>query len=494
MHRRQVLTTGLATLALPMLGRGAFAAVSGRPLPIPPLAEAGGGVTTLTAAFGQSAFFDGRATPSWGYSQPFLGPTLRMKRGATARMRVENRLDFEITSHWHGGQFPGHMDGGPQLAIAPGAAWEPELEVDQPPATLWYHSHSHGFTAEQVYGGLAGMLQIVDPDRPDGLPGTYGEDDLPLVIQDRTFTESGGFSYAKQGPTRMHGFRGDQILVNGAIRPEAGVPAGLVRLRLLNGSNARIYHLRFSDGRRFHQVASEGGLLPAPVVMDGLTLAPAERAEIVVDFSDGAPVVLWSGADTNDPMSGMMGGLMGRGSAKPPRAVGAPRGVFEIMRFAPDPARPGKVASLPGILPAEIPDLGEPVRRRRFELSMMGGRGMMGGGGMGGMGAMTINGRSHDMARVDVQMRLGETELWEVIADEMAHPFHVHGTQFLVASRNGKPVDQALSGLKDVALVDGHAELLVQVNRKADARTPYMFHCHILEHEDSGMMGQFTVA
>jgi FtsP/CotA-like multicopper oxidase with cupredoxin domain len=141
------------------------------------------------------------------------------------------------------------------------------------------------------------------------------------------------------------------------------------------------------------------------------------------------------------------------------------------------------------------------VRRRRFVLDTHGG--MMGGGGMGmrggmgggmGMMAMTINGRAFDMQRIDAQVRRGETELWEVRASDMAHPFHVHGTSFQVVSRNGVPVDFAASGWKDTVLVDGSAEILMRFDHRADDRTPYMFHCHILEHEDAGMMGQFTVA
>ncbi|MCB1492069.1 MAG: multicopper oxidase domain-containing protein, partial [Rhodobiaceae bacterium] len=232
---------------------------------------------------------DGAATPTWGFSQSYLGPVLRFRRGTSAHVSVKNSLPFPITSHWHGLHVPAIIDGGPQLQIAPGATWTVELPIDQPAATLWYHSHVGGVTAEQVYGGLSGMIIVDDPDAGDqGLPSDYGVDDIPLVIQDRAFGPDGELVYVKRGPALMHGFRADTILVNGAVRPVAGVPAGLVRLRLVNGSNARIYHLRFSDDRSFHQIASDGGLLPAPVPHTELTLAPAERAEVVVDFSDGA--------------------------------------------------------------------------------------------------------------------------------------------------------------------------------------------------------------
>jgi len=504
MKRRDFMATGAMALASPYLTGTAFAAAGGRALPIPPLIDTGEAETSLLAQYGQTAFLDGLQTPTWGYGQAYLGPTLRMTRGALSRMRIINGLKFPITCHWHGLHVAGHLDGGPQGSIAPGADWAPQLPIDQPAATLWYHSHSHGVTSEQVYGGLAGMIQIEDPDAPDsGLPSDYGVDDIPLILQDRAFTDEGAFHYVKQGPALMHGFRADQIMVNGAIRPAASVPGGLVRLRLLNGSNARIYHLSFDDARVFHQVASDGGLLAAPVEMWTLSLAPAERAEIVVDFSDGAAVRLLSGPDMNDPMAGMMarmmGSIMGNGlPPSPPRADNAPKGVFEVMRFEPDSTRRTRHSTLPSTFAgAPSPDFGAPVREREFTLNMHGGGGGGGMGmgmGMGGaMGMMNINGQAFDPNRIDVQMRRGETELWRIKAPEMAHPFHIHGTQFRVLSHNGVGVNQATTGLKDVVVVNGEAEVLVQVNTTADANRPYMFHCHILEHEDAGMMGQFTV-
>jgi len=503
--RRTLIAGTAVVLAAPHIARPAFAAVSGRALPIPPLADTSGGVTTLDAAAGESPFLDGARTPTWGFSQPFLGPVLRFRRGETAHMRVTNRLRWPITSHWHGLHVPAIVDGGPMLEIAPGDTWDAELQVDQPAATLWYHSHSHGVTAEQVYLGLAGMI-IVDDDTADAasLPSDYGVDDLPLAIQDRAFASDASFSYIKAGPALMHGFRADHVMVNGAIRPLADVPAGIVRLRLLNASNSRIYHLRFADGRTFHHTASDGGLLPAPVAVDRLTLAPAERVEVLVDFSGGEAVTLLSGPDVNDPMGGIGGMMGGMLPGAPPQADEGDPGEFEVMRFRPDPARVARVTAIPERFASAPPvRAAETDIRRDFMLDMhvgnMGGGGMgggmMGGGMMGGraMGMMGINGQAYDPARVDVPMRRGVPEIWRVRAMEMAHPFHVHGTQFQVLTMNGEPVPFARTGLKDVVLVEGEAELLLQVDHDATAEVPFMYHCHILEHEDAGMMGQFTV-
>jgi FtsP/CotA-like multicopper oxidase with cupredoxin domain len=268
----------------------------------------------------------------------------------------------------------------------------------------------------------------------------------------------------------------------------------MVRLRILNGSNARIYHFGFEDGRSFSQVGTDGGLLPTPISMNRLTLAPAARAEIIVDFSDGAAVRLLSGPDNNSMMGGMMGGMGGgmMGAMASPQSDA--NGVFEVMNFAVNAGLTAKVTSLSStIAGAPVADFGAPVRRRSFQLNMMGAGGMM-SMMSGGGGGMAINGASMDMAVINEQATLGETELWEITAAEMQHPFHVHGTSFQVVSNGGRPVDPVQTGLKDVVLVDRKAEILIQFNRTADASAPYMYHCHILEHEDAGMMGQFTVA
>lgn len=488
MKRRAFIGGGMtAALSAPFLSKAVLAAIPGAPLPIPQIMDLdGANGHQLDAIAGDARFLSGGPTPTLGFSQGFLGPVLRLKRGALARPVVKNTLGFPVTAHWHGLHIEGENDGGPHTEIAAGDSWRPELAVDQPAATLWYHSHVHGQTGPQVYAGLAGMLLIEDPDAPDpGLPASWGVDDLPLIVMDRAFQSNGRLSYSRRGPNRMHGFRAGHIVVNGAISPRASVPRGLVRLRLLNASNARIYHFGFEDGRTFHQVASEAGLLPAPVAMTSLTLSPAERAEIVVDFADGAPVRLLSGPDTNNPMGGRMGGMMGGMMMGDSPAAVDDSGAFEVMSFAPDD-RTAAITALPATLAgAPRPPELDPVRRRRFALNMEAG--MMGRG-------MEINGKTMDMARIDESLRLGEAEIWEIAADRMAHPFHVHGCSFQVLSLNGVAQDPARMGMKDVVLVDGVAEILLQVNRAADKTAPFMFHCHILEHEDAGMMGQFTAS
>ncbi|MBT4906707.1 MAG: multicopper oxidase domain-containing protein [Rhodospirillaceae bacterium] len=499
---RRTFLAGLATAAAtPLLTRLSHADTAGRPLPVPPVMETHGEPVTLDAISGSSIFQPGLSTPTLGFSQPYLGPTLRFRRGTLARVNVRNRLNTPITSHWHGLHVPAILDGGPQLQILPERQWSVEMPIDQPAATLWYHSHVHGRTAEQVYQGLAGMIIVDDPSAPDsGLPVDYGVDDLPLIIQDRAFREDGAFHYANRGPARMIGFRGDTILVNGAIRPVAAPPTGLVRLRLLNGSNSRTYLLRFSDERGFHQVASDGGLLPKPVPLTSIQLAPAERAEILVDFSDGRRVTMLSGPDHNNPMGrnmpAMMRQMLGGDPAQFPE--GKP-GEFEILSFEPH-GKPRAAGKIPDAFPgAPRPQFGDPARTRELVLNMHAdgrGPGMPRGGqpSVGQMGSMGINDNPFSMDRVDIAMNRGETELWTIRAAEMKHPFHVHGTSFQVLHNGRRDVAFDSTGLKDIVLVEGEARILVRCNHVATPDIPYMFHCHILEHEDAGMMGQFTVA
>ncbi|MEE9376083.1 MAG: multicopper oxidase domain-containing protein [Rhizobiaceae bacterium] len=481
-----------------IIGRS-FAAGAGGDLLIPDVIEPGNGAKgELDAITSSSSFLDGIKTRTMGYGQSYLGPVVRVKRGQTASMVVSNKTDAAITAHWHGLHTEGRNDGGPQTAFQPGEKWSPELEIDQPAATLWYHSHVHGETGPQVYAGLAGMMIIDDPDaQPSGLPETYGIDDIPLIIQDRAFDEDGQLLYFSRGPAMMHGFRGGDILVNGGIRPKANVPAGLVRFRLLNGSNSRIYTFSFEDGRKFHQVGTDGGLLPAPIEKTSIVVAPAERVEIVVDFSNGNSTRLLSLPDFNDPMAGGMmgmGGMMGRmmgGNVSSPEALDEDEN-FEIMSFAVDKNHKAKVQSLPSKIagaPLE-PQWGDPVKRRSFVLEM-GMGGMMRGGNRNNF--MSINGKSMEMDRIDVEARLGETEFWHVQSTGIAHPFHIHGTSFKVLSHNGEALPYGQTGLKDVFLIRGEAEILVNFRKKASRETPFMYHCHILEHEDAGMMGQFTV-
>ena len=284
--------------------------------------------------------------------------------------------------------------------------------------------------------------------------------------------------------TRMMGATGDTLLVNGGIDQVFDAQSTQVRLRILNASNARFYSFAFSDGRSFYQIGTDGGLLAEPYKTAKIHLAPAERIQIIVDIADGKPTQLLAYPAERGMMGGGMmgGGMMGGATTR----ANEPFRVVEI--------RPGTQRTTSAPIPVRLVQLEAPnpsaaIRKRRFVLDMPMGK-MMGKGGL------TINGRSMDMQRIDETVKMGETEIWEIEnASMMAHPFHVHDVQFRILDRNGKPPHSGEQGLKDVVVVAPRerVRILLRFDDYADPDHPYMYHCHILEHEDAGMMGQFVV-
>jgi blue copper oxidase len=483
-RRSLIVGTGAvasATILDARFGRGEITRGGGH-LPIPQLIDAANhhNAIRLMVSAGHHEFYKGKPARTYGYSGPILGPVLRFRRGDHVEMSVRNELGVATTVHWHGLLVPGDADGGPQRKIAPGATWRPTLSIDQPAATLWYHPHPHHDTGRQVYLGLAGLI-IVEDGIDLGLPDRFGVDDLPLIIQDRVIDETdGSIGYDLGQLDVVYGVRGDTVIVNGAITPTANVPAGWVRLRLLNGSNARNFELRFQDGRTFHVIASDGGFLSRPVPMSVLRISPAERFEILVDFADGQPVVLQTGPDR---AMGLFGAISDAGTDE----------YAPVMRFEVDPA-PAAARQLPfQLVEPEAVDPSAAVQRRQFVLNngLCGQRTRM--SNHGNLPAIIgINGQVHDPRRIDVETRLGTSEVWEIVSVGMPHPFHVHGAMFRVLTLDGKPPPEHLTGWKDVVLVEDKAELLVKFTKRATREYPFMYHCHILEHEDAGMMGQYA--
>jgi len=476
------------------------------PLPIPALQDARlqGGAFSLVAAEARHSFAPGRLAtgPTYGFSSPFLGPVLRLHSGDDVQASVENRLPMATTSHWHGLLVPAWQDGGPHEMIRPGERWQPILEVDQAECTAWYHAHPHHDTGRQVYMGLAGMMIIEDGTGAGlGLPRTYGVDDLPIIMMDRLLDKNGQLEYRNFARERILGTRGDSLVVNGVIEPTATVPSGLVRLRLLDAANSRNFHLHFDDHRPFYVIATDGGYLPAPVALDHLTIAPGERYEIIVDFSDGRGATLMTMDDYVHGPEGAQG--MGNLTVRGHTGVIA-GGPGPMLHFVVDPALVAAASTLPALLvPMAAPDPASAIRRRRFTLDFwpgLGSRVGLPGGSIGTGGgsfvrgagpAMGINGQMFDMDRIDFSVALGSREIWDVSGHMMPHPFHVHGATMRVLSLDGAPPPAHLAGEKDTVLLTGPAELLVQFDQPATHHHPFMIHCHILDHEDGGMMAQF---
>lgn len=474
--RRSLLQGSAAALAAPAFLRAAAAQAvqMHNPLVMPALetgqAAEGQRVFELTARPGETEFFAGHRTRTIGLNQSYLGPILSIRSGQDLRMNVRNGLAEEMTLHWHGLQLPARADGGPHQTIAPGGLWSPEFTMRERAGTYWYHGHAMHRTAAHVWAGMAGVIRVDDAESDAlDLPASHGVDDFTLVLQDRRFTADFQMPYAPTMHDNMAGMAGDTIVVNGVVDPYLEIPAGRIRLRLLNGSNGSFYTLRFSDGRAFHQIASDGGLLAAPVTLTEALLAPGERMELVADFDDGAIAALL--ADVFSAEVQMMG----------------PRGTATMVELRPTgPSRPA------GAMPDRLADLpaaeaSAAQNERRFELQM---------GGMGRMGGFTINGKAMDPARIDETVPAGAVETW-IISNPtpMFHPFHIHNTQFRILRRNGAAPSPREAGFKDTVVLAPNDEVAVlcAFPEFSDAERPYMYHCHILEHEDAGMMGQFTV-
>jgi len=424
------------------------------PLYVPPLltADRSEGAARFDLSIGRSThqFVGGVDTDTISYNGlGLLGPTLEVWAGERVQIDVTNELDGVTTTHWHGADLPAAADGGPHSTIEPGETWSPEFDVIQPAATLWYHPHRKDLTAEQVYLGGAGMLIVRDDNElAASLPQTYGVDDIPVILQDRNFTPDGQLDFAIDPAGR--GRHMEALTVNGTIDPFIEVPSGLVRLRLLNGSQARVYDLSV-DGSPMHKIASDGGYLEAPVELERLDLAPGDRAEIIIDVGTEPIALLDANFDR----------------------------VLELRPNGEEPADtalPVKLADIDRITDDEI------AVDRTFEMKQEGDH-------------WGINGEIMDMGVVNETIKFGDTERWTITVDNGQHVFHVHQTQFQILSINGKPPPPEDAGWEDSVWVNGNREVVIaaRFDTYTNPDIPYMFHCHVLDHEDLGMMGQFQV-
>jgi len=417
----------------------------------------------LTIQEAQHRFFKDKLTHTYAVNGTYLAPTLKLINGEKVSINYTNNLKELTTMHGHGMHVPAEMDGTAHQSIAPTQTWSAQYRVNQRACTNWYHPHAMGTTAEQVYQGLAGLIIIEDKESQAlDLPKEYGVDDIPLVLQDRFFDSDGQLYYHPTMRQTMMGYKGDTFIVNGVIDPYVEVPAKEVRLRLLNGSNSSVYELAFSDSRAFKQIAGDNSFLEQPVSLHTLRLSPGERAEIVVDLGSDFGKTFY----LNETRQGK---------------------AFLKVNVT-------KKATSKTVLPTVLTKLekystSKVVRHRRFILSGM-------------MGRVMINNKRMDMNRIDEVLKLNETEIWEIsnrgmMMMRMEHNFHIHSTHFMVLERNGSYANvlENEKGYKDtVYLAAGDTvKIIVKMTDYTNKKVPYMYHCHFLEHEDAGMMGQFTV-
>lgn len=538
MQRRDFLKYSVAlgvASALPLWSRSVFAA--DRPaLPIPDLLTADASNRMQLVVQAGKSSFAGKTATTWGYNGNLLGPAVKLSKGQAVTVDIHNQLAEETTLHWHGLEIPGEVDGGPQGIIPAGGKRSVTFTPDQRAATCWFHPHQHGKTGRQVAMGLAGLVLIEDEEiRKLLLPKQWGIDDVPVIIQDKQFSADGQVNYQLDIMTAAVGWFGDTLLANGAIYPQHAAPRGWLRLRLLNGCNARSLNIAASDNRPLYVIASDGGLLAEPVKVTELPMLMGERFEVLVDVSDGKAFDL-----VTLPVSQM-------GMAIAPFDKPHPVMRVQPLLITASGTLPDSLTSMPS-----LPSL-EGLTVRKLQLSMdpmldmmgmqmlmkkYGGQAMagmdhgkmmghmnndnMGHGNMnhgnmnhgemgnmqhGDMGNMKhgtfdfhnanrINGQAFDMNKPMFAAAKGQHERWVISGqgDMMLHPFHIHGTQFRILSENGKAPAAHRAGWKDTVRVEGGvSEVLVKFDHDAPKEHAYMAHCHLLEHEDTGMMLGFTV-
>jgi len=317
----------------------------------------------------------------------YLGPVLRLRKGQKVRVHFRNELDEPCITHWHGLHVPHIADGHPMYAIAKGETWVYEFEVVNRAGTYFYHPHTHGETGKQVYQGLSGMILVEDEDEKKlGLPS--GEYEVPIVIQDRSFDADNQLVYVTHNMQKMMGFHGDRVLVNGRPDFELPVESRAYRLRVANGSNARIYKLAWDDGTPITVIGVDGGLLEAPVIKPYVMMGPGERIDVWADFSGravGSELTLrskpFSGA--LPPMHEKMVAMMGHGGDGSGKPADAPKDGM-------DHGKGGGMGMMGGMghggdKPADAPKDGMDHGKGGGM-----GMGMMGGGGMGMMPCMKL--------------------------------------------------------------------------------------------------------
>jgi FtsP/CotA-like multicopper oxidase with cupredoxin domain len=398
----------------------------------------------------------GTTTSLFTYNGQFPGPTIGAYRGRRVVVAQNNTLANPTAVHLHGGHVAPQHDGYPIDVINPGGSRTYVYPNQQRATTLWYHDHAHHLEAENVFRGLGGFYLIRDGDEFGyGLP--TGQYDVPLMFRDIRLDDNAQVVFA------LNDFEGRGIvLVNGRPQPYFRVAARKYRFRLLNGSNDRGFRFNLSNGANFVQLASDGGFLPAKVITPSIELFPAERADVVVDFTGlptGTHVILENLAGESDAARQLMR--------------------FEIDRTATDNSRIPNDHELPAMPPLETP-----VVTRDITLALD-----------PNTFVFLLNGKSFDPNRVDFTVRRDQPEVWRITNTDpfgIPHSLHLHLTQFRVLDRNGTPPGPGEAGWKDTVTV--RAGQTVRIAAKFTSYTGrYVFHCHLIDHSTRSMMAQVEI-
>nr|WP_241180862.1 multicopper oxidase family protein [Kocuria indica] len=486
MTRRQLLALGAAGAGAAAVGGaglwwtggGGEALGGGRELLQPEVLSSRDGALDLALEAAPARVRIGARTAHvQAFNGSLPGPTLRVRPGDTLRVAMTNGLEAPTNLHVHGLHVSPEDNGdNPFVSIAPGDSFDYDFSLpdDHPPGTYWYHPHRHGHVADQLAAGLYGAIVVEDPD-----PVPVARERV-LVVSDLTLDDSGNLAEVSP-PQRMMGREGETVLVNGQVRPRAGAAPGERELwRVVNACPARYLRLTL-DGQTLRLLGRDVGRLPEPVELTEVTLAPGNRVELLVDTREGASTLTAAPVDRGS-MDGMMGGAVpgdGPGTDEP----------IELLTLEVTGDRAADAGPVPpGPVLRDLRE--EPVAARRtLDFAMgMGMGGMMGGmRGPGQMMSFTIDGRPFDAERTDQRVRVGTVEEWTLTnSSPMDHPMHLHVWPMQVVTEAGREV--AAPRWLDVVNVPAFGEVTVRVAFDDFAgRTVY--HCHILDHEDLGMMG-----
>ena len=469
---------GLGAVLLPnlMSSQAAEAASVSTALWIPP--KLSGKVFNLKLSKGTKQIAPGSLTNTYGYNGTgFWGPTLFMKKGDDVTLNVTNNLTEATTTHWHGMHLPAEMDGGPMQEISVGHTWSPKFRVMNNAATYWYHPHMHMTTQKQLALGAGGFIFVQDSiESALALPRTYGVDDIPLALGSRTLSSTNQI-----GTTTIYG---DTMLTNGVANAEVSLPAQYVRLRLLNIESERAYNLGLSDGRKFYVITTDGGLVDKPIPVKRLIMTPGERYEILVDLSsDKIGSSLYLRAYNN-------GLTFGYGGSEPAKTgdFGSllNNTEFNVLKMKVSKPTAKGVSTLPTVLTKNVfPTKSQVTKSRPISITD------------NGPGTpFTFDGKSYSMDYINQHVKLGATEAWTITNDFVfGHSFHIHDVQFKIISRSLGAVPAHENGWKDTfsILPNEKVTFLAKFEDYASSEWPFMYHCHMANHEDGGLMGQFLV-
>ncbi len=446
---------------------------------IPPLLT--GKSIDLSLDKNRKSFWPGADTATYGYNKAsFWGPTVILNQGDAVNLRVKNNLDEVTTVHWHGLHLPAAMDGGPHQPIKPGESWTSSFVVKNNAATYWYHPHPHETTQKQMTYGAGGLIIIRDPiESKLALPRTYGVDDIPLVFTSRRFYSNNEFSF--EGDDDKYG---DYLLANGVLDAQVTLPAQFVRLRILNAEIERGYDLGFSDNRTFYVIATDGGLVDKPIPVKRMKLMVGERVELLVDLGADKP------GSTLDLMAYNSGQAFGFPGSEP-GSRGTNGSLLNNRDFAMLHINVGPKTAQP------ITRIPEVLTHNRFwtEAEVDNRRTLRINKARGGS-TFSFDNSPFDIHTTNHVVKLEDVEAWTIDNPVFGHAFHIHDVQFKIVSRSDGPVPDYQQGWKDTCYVPTGTSVtfIAKFDDYASDTDAFMYHCHMANHEDSGLMGQFLVS